>query len=171
MRSPARSVRIIVISAVFGLLVSGAMLTKAGAQADTSYSTSDYAGRLLTLVNAARAEHGLRPLVLAPGTTMVAWGWTEHLADQRALSHNQKLGRQLATHGSSRWRVYGENVGVGSADDPDGLFAAYMHSPEHRANILNRSYRYVGLAVVFTGTRSWNTFDFVDVYGSHSAHH
>jgi hypothetical protein len=155
-----------VVLTVVGLLVGGAFCTRAGAHAAASYDTSAYAARLLALVNDARAQHGLRPLVLAPGTTTVAWDWTQHLADDRTLSHNGRLGRQLASHGSSRWRVYGENVGVGSVEDPDGLFEAYMHSPEHRANILNPDYRFVGLAVVFTGSRSWNTFDFVDVYGS-----
>lgn len=171
MSRPAQSLRLTLVSAVTGLVVAGALLTTAGAHAETSYSTSSYAGRLLGLVNDARAQLGLQPLVLAMGTTTVAWGWTEHLAQVHALSHNQHLGRQLSTHGSSRWRVYGENVGVGSTDDPDGLFDAYMHSPEHRANILNRDYRYVGVAVVFTGSRSWNTFDFVDVYGMQAMHH
>ena len=166
MRSPAQSLRLTVVGGLVGLLTATALLTTAGAHAATSYDTTSYSARLLALVNTARDQHGLRPLVFATGTTMVAWDWTQHLADKQALSHNQRLGRQLATHGSSRWRVYGENVGVGSADDPDGLFEAYMHSPEHRANILNADYRYVGVAVVFTDSRSWNTFDFVDVYGN-----
>jgi uncharacterized protein YkwD len=165
MSRPARSARNVLISAVIGLLATAAMLTTAGAQAAASYDTSSYAARLLDLVNIARSQHGLRPLVRAPGTTTVAAAWTQHLADDRALSHNSQLGRQLAAHGSKSWRVYGENVGVGSATDPDGLFKAYWNSPEHRANILNRSYRYVGVAVLLTGSRAWNTFDFVDVYG------
>jgi hypothetical protein len=41
-----------------------------------------------------------------------------------------------------------------------------MHSPEHRANILTGEYRFVGVAVMFTGTHAWNTFDFVDVYST-----
>jgi uncharacterized protein YkwD len=171
MSRPAQSLRLTLVSALVGLLAASALLTTAGAHAATSYDTSSYAGRLLTLVNGARAQVGLRPLVLAMGTTTVAWSWTQHLADAGALSHNQHLGRDLSTHGSSRWRIYGENVGVGAASDPDGLFEAYMHSPEHRANILNRDYRYVGVAVVFTGSRSWNTFDFVDVYGLQSTPH
>src|SRR4051794_34349224 len=165
MSRPARSARIALISVVAGLLAVAAMLTTAGAQAAASYDTSSYAARLLDLVNVARSQHGLRALVQTPGTTTVAAAWTQHLADNRALSHNSQLGRQLATHGSKSWRVYGENVGVGSATDPDGLFSAYWKSPEHRANILNGAYRYVGVGVLLTDSRSWNTFDFVDVYG------
>jgi uncharacterized protein YkwD len=165
MSRPASSARLVLVSAVAVLLATVAALTTVGAQAATPYDASSYGARLLDLVNMARAQHGLRPLVLASGTTAVAAGWTQHLADSKSLSHNGQLGRQLSSHGSRAWRVYGENVGVGSATDPDGLFAAYWKSPEHRANILNGDYRYVGVAVVLTGSRAWNTFDFVDVYG------
>ena len=172
MSRPASSARLVLVSAVASLLAAIAVLTNVSAQAAQSFDTSSYAARLLELVNAARAQHGLQPLTQAPGTTAVAAGWTQHLADTRALSHNGLLGRQLEVHGSRAWRTYGENVGMGAADDPDALFTAYWNSPEHRANILNGDYRYVGVAVVFTGSRSWNTFDFVDVYGQvQSVHH
>jgi hypothetical protein len=154
-----------VVSAIVGLFVAAVLLTASGAQA-APYSTSSYTGRLLALVNGAREQHGLRPLALTGGTTTVASDWTRHLAASGTLSHNPQLGEQLSAHGSRNWGTYGENVGVGGADDPDNLFNAYMNSPEHRANILNSSYRYVGVAVVFTGSQAWNTFDFVDAYGA-----
>lgn len=165
MRRPAPSASSVVTTAVLGLLVAAMLLTSAGAQAGTGTPAS-YASRLLALVNGAREQHGLQPLELATGTTEVATGWTQHLASARSLSHNPDLEQQLATHGSSDWHVYGENVGVGTSDDPDGLFTAYMKSPEHRANILTADYRYVGVAVVFGGSRAWNTFDFVDAYAT-----
>jgi uncharacterized protein YkwD len=159
-----------VVALAMGLVAATALVTATGAQA-ASYSTSSYAARLLAQVNDAREQHGLQPLTLAAGTTTVAAGWTEHLAGVQALSHNPSLAGDLASHGSRRWSTYGENVGVGSPSDPDGLFAAYMNSPEHRDNILTSSYRFVGVAVVFSGSRAWNTFDFVDVYGTASAPH
>ena len=163
MRSPAASARSIVIATMAGVLVAIALTTSVGASA-SSYTTTAYAARLLALVNDARQQHGERPLTLTSGTTDVAWAWTQHLAAARALSHNPHLAHDLSTHGSQRWLTYGENVGMGDAEDPDGLFDAYMSSPEHRANILNGDYRYVGVSVLFTGSRSWNTFDFVDAY-------
>ena len=41
-----------------------------------------------------------------------------------------------------------ENIayGSGGAGSPRGIVAAWMHSPEHRANILNGSYRHIGVA-------------------------
>src|SRR5262249_22018918 len=56
----------------------------------------------------------------------------------------------------------------GPSSNADALFTAYMNSPEHRANILDPSYRYLGIATVFTGSYSWNTMDFVDQYSGTS---
>lgn len=154
------------------LVISGVAATYAvapGAHAARPLTASEYAARLLDLVNQARALHGLHELQTAAGTGTVAASWTDRLAAGRALSHNPHLAHDLATHGSSSWRVYGENVGVGEVENPDDLFTAYMHSPEHRDNILTREYRYVGVAVVFAGNHAWNTFDFVDVYSSGSS--
>ena len=167
MRRSAHALRTSVL-ALLALFAAGLALLAPSASA-ASYSTSSYASRLLSLVNATRADHGLGALRLADGTTAVAADWTAHMAGAQLLSHNPALRNQLETHGSSDWTTYGENVGQGFASDPDGLFRAYMQSPEHRANILTAGYRYVGVAVSFTGKTSWNTFDFVDTYGTPAA--
>jgi uncharacterized protein YkwD len=171
MRPPAVAIRIssrtalVVLVAAFAGIVT--MVLPAPAHA-ASYSTSSYASRLLSLVNQARQQHGLRPLTATSGTGSVAAAWTSHLASAHQLSHNPNLAHDLSTHGSSNWMTYGENVGEGASGNPDALFNAYMNSPEHRDNILTSAYRYVGVAVVFTGRTSWNTFDFVDAYGSNT---
>ena len=149
---------------ILGAIASFVVLAAPSAHAAT-YSTSSYGSRLLQLVNQARSSNGLHTLTLASGTTTVAAGWTQHLAQQGALSHNPNLASQLESHGSPNWTIYGENVGQGAPTNPDQLFNAYMQSPEHRANILEARYRYVGVAVVFSGSYAWNTFDFVDQYG------
>ena len=149
---------------ILGAIASFIVLAAPSAHAAT-YSTSSYGSRLLQLVNQARSSNGLHTLTLASGTTTVAAGWTQHLSQQGALSHNPNLASQLESHGSPNWTIYGENVGQGAPTNPDQLFNAYMQSPEHRANILEARYRYVGVAVVFAGGYAWNTFDFVDQYG------
>jgi len=120
----------------------------------------------VTLVNQARAQHGLRALSVAGGTTTVAAGWSSHMASSRTLAHNPNLQSQLEAHGSPNWTTYGENVGEGPSSSADNLFTAYMNSPEHRANILGSGYRYIGIATVFSSGVAWNTMDFVDQYGS-----
>jgi uncharacterized protein YkwD len=153
-----------ILSAIVSFLVVAAPSAHAA-----TYSTSSYGSRLLQLVNQARSSNGLHTLTLTSGTSTVAAGWTQHLANQGALSHNPNLASQLESHGSPNWTIYGENVGQGAPTNPDQLFNAYMQSPEHRANILEARYRYVGVAVVFAGGYAWNTFDFVDQYGGSTA--
>jgi uncharacterized protein YkwD len=156
------------IHGLVAVLVLGcvtAMVASAPRATAASVTATGYANRLLTLVNEVRAWYGLPLLIETDGTNTVASDWTQQLAAAHRLSHNPDLTHDLATHGSGTWRSCGENVGDGVVGDPDGLFAAYIHSPEHRANILDPSYQYVGVAVVFTGSRAWNTFDFVDTYG------
>ncbi|HEU5033664.1 MAG TPA: CAP domain-containing protein [Mycobacteriales bacterium] len=171
-RSAHRRVVIALTAVGAGLLaafapVAGASTGAANAAgAASSYTPSSYAVRLLQLVNGARAEDGLRSLQPAAGTTTVAAHWTDHLATTQTLAHNPQLRHDLETHGSPNWTAYGENVGRGTPDDPDALFRAYMASPEHRANILTGAFRYVGVAVDFSGGLAWNTFDFVDSYGA-----
>src|SRR3954451_14927982 len=158
MRRPAIAALLATIAGLFAMLAPSA--SAAG------YTTSGYASRLLSLVNQARADNGLSALQFAGGTATVAANWTAHMASSRTLAHNPNLRSQLESHGSNNWTTYGENVGQGYTSSPDGLFRAYMQSPEHRANILTGAYRYVGVAVSFTGKLAWNTFDFVDAYGA-----
>jgi len=129
-----------------------------------------FASRLVELINQARTQHGLRALTVTSGTSTVAANWTEHLDRAQALSHNPDLGPQLESHGSPDWTMYGENVGDGPTSSADTLFNAYMNSPEHRDNILGSKYRYLGIGVVFDGSTAWNTLDFVDQYGTSTAH-
>ncbi len=67
------------------------------------------------------------------------------------FSHNTK-GRnegaceRLRRYGY-RWRLCGENIawGSGSKGSPNSRFQAWMNSPGHRANILKRGFREVGI--------------------------
>jgi uncharacterized protein YkwD len=135
------------------------------AEASTSVMTptvSPFDQTLLRDINNARAARGVRPLTLVAGTTDVAHRWSCHLAGYRVLAHNPNLRRALERHGSANWTTYGENIArQASGYGADHLFHRYMHDPEHRANILNRSFRYVGVWSKRSSGRRWNTTDFV----------
>ena len=156
------------------LFVTAALASVAGTiivaapSASAESSASAFTSRLVTLVNEARAQHGLRSLSVASGTSSVAAGWSSHMASTGTLAHNPYLQSQLESHGSPNWTTYGENVGEGPTSSADKLFTAYMNSPEHRANILGSGYRYLGIATSFSGSLAWNTMDFVDQYGTTS---
>ena len=150
----------VVLAALLGI----AALLAPSATAESSPSA--YADRLVSLINQARADQGLRALSVTSGTSTVALTWTRHLDAQQSLSHNPDLGPQLEAHGSPNWTAYGENVGQGPTTSADDVFKAYMNSPEHRDNILNPRYRYLGIGVIFDNSVAWNTLDFVDQYST-----
>ena len=149
---------------LLAVLLGLAALLAPSAKAESSPAA--YADRLVSLINQARVDQGLRALTVTSGTSTVALNWTHHLDAQQSLSHNPDLGRQLESHGSPNWTAYGENVGEGPTSSADDVFKAYMNSPEHRDNILNARYRYVGIGVVFDNSVAWNTLDFVDQYST-----
>jgi uncharacterized protein YkwD len=55
----------------------------------------------------------------------------------------------------TNWVWLGENVGVGST--VDSLHVAFMHSPEHKDNILFSKYRHVGVGTRQRNGRLWVT--------------
>ncbi|MGN6333977.1 MAG: CAP domain-containing protein [Motilibacteraceae bacterium] len=113
-------------------------------------ATRAYEARILTLVNAQRARHHLRPLVLSTCPDRFATRWSAHLAVAGGLSH-QSLWTILR---SCPARAAGENVGWTTAS-ADAMVRMWMSSPGHRANILSAKYHRLGLGVARTSTGRW----------------
>jgi uncharacterized protein YkwD len=158
----ARTVGVVAATAGLCSLATtvGPMTQSASAGTYVTLSSFDHA--LLSDINHARAARGIRQLIVVAGTTDVAHGWSCKLASLRYLAHNPNLSSQLDTHGSPNWTAYAENVGVvSSASGADALFRAYMNSAPHRANILDPSYKYIGVFTKRTSAFRWNTLDFV----------
>lgn len=120
---------------------------------------------MVRLVNAARLRAGLPGLHLAPGYVDVARRWSRAMAARHTLVHNPRLAANLAVAGGQTWRVIGENVAYGYSAGV--VFGMYMRSAPHRANILGRSYRYVGVGWVEAGSgRGYTTLVFANSYSS-----
>src|SRR3954451_6482625 len=148
-------------------LVFGATATTVGplvgpAAASSTVSLSAFDARLLADINHARAAHGIRKLIVVAGTTDVAHGWSCRMQSIHSLLHNPSLQSLLESHGSSNWTTYGENIGMlPRAGSADRLFHAYMARPPHRANILDPSFKYIGVWTKRGSVSKWNTLDFV----------
>jgi uncharacterized protein YkwD len=109
------------------------------------------------LVNRERARHGERALIADRRLTRAARShshdmavrhYFEHVSPdgQTPLQRIQESGFLPAGHGY----LIGENIawGSGTLSTPAQIVRAWMHSPGHRANILNRRFRYTGMGVV-----------------------
>lgn len=107
-------------------------------------------GAFVSMINSARASAGLPALSSRSDLTSVAAAWSRQMAASGTLAHNPALASQV-----SGYRYVGENVGYGP--DAATIHRAFMDSPSHRANVLDRDYTQVGVAVVESGGRLWVT--------------
>ncbi|HEU4676486.1 MAG TPA: CAP domain-containing protein [Motilibacteraceae bacterium] len=123
----------------------------------TSTSGRDaFVARVLQLVNAQRASHGLRPFTLSSCAGRFAQPWADHLATAGALSH-QSLTTVLTSCGA---HTAGENVGYTTLG-ADDLVARWMASAPHRANILNPAFTSIGLGATRADGRWYGVQDFL----------
>jgi len=94
----------------------------------------------LAALNADRVANGLKRLTPQAQIQGKAQAWAQRLAQAGALSHSV-----LTDNVPACWRALGENVGYGPTVAT--IENAYMHSPHHRANILNASFTQAGVGV------------------------
>lgn len=117
-------------------------------------SNSSMEAQFVAKMNAARQANGLRPYTVSSDLTSVARQHSNAMASQSRLYHNPSLTSQV-----QNWQAVGENVGDGPT--VDDIHTAFMHSPEHRANILDHDFTQVGVGVtVDSSGQVWVTEDF-----------
>jgi uncharacterized protein YkwD len=112
------------------------------------------------LVNAYRAEKGLRPLKLNPKLSDAARRHSEDLAKSDRISH-------FGSDGSDAWervrksgygaRMTAENVGTGQ-QSLDEVFHGWQKSKDHNANLLLKDADEMGVAMVYNPKTQFKTF-------------
>lgn len=113
---------------------------------------SDTEKLLFDSVNRERAAKELRLLKWDEGLNRAARKHAELMAEQNLLLHRLPEEADLAT----RAREAGVNFSritenIGMAAFPGGFHEGWMHSPGHRANILDAAVDSIGIAVVEGG--------------------
>jgi uncharacterized protein YkwD len=160
------------------LLLTPAAVAHAAPQSATAASTCsgsdlDPATADLAAVRAAivclhskiRAQHGLPLLKENARLRRAAVGHSSSMVSQRYFDHSGPSGTNMLDRAvdaryvrrDGDWSL-GENIawGTGSAATATSIMRSWMASPGHRANILRRSYREVGVGIV-TGVPSGGT--------------
>ncbi|MFI9390076.1 CAP domain-containing protein [Streptomyces bauhiniae] len=116
--------------------------------------------RVVELVNAERAKVGCSPVELNSTLTKAAQDHSADMAAHNTMSHTGSDGSDPGsriTAAGYQWSAYGENVAYGYAT-PEQVMAGWMDSPGHRENILNCSYKEIGVGLAQPG--SYWTQDF-----------
>lgn len=92
---------------------------------------------LLRLVNDHRLNKGLAPLLPSTRVADAARAHARHMIDHRFFDHSAPEGLtpgQRLALATVDWSSVGENIAAGYST-PQGVFEAWLASPEHRANI------------------------------------
>lgn len=112
-----------------------------------SQAVRAYEQEVVRLVNAQRAQNGLKPLAENWELSRVARYKSADMAGKRYFSHESPTYgspyQMMRSFGIS-FRSAGENIAYGQRT-PAAVVGAWMNSSGHRANILNSSYTHIGV--------------------------
>ncbi|MFF9899451.1 sigma-70 family RNA polymerase sigma factor [Streptomyces longispororuber] len=120
------------------------------------------ARQVLSLVNAERAKAGCGPLT---HNSKLATAAQRHSADMRArnyFDHTSPDGTdpgQRITAAGYKWSTYGENIARGQ-QSAAAVMKSWMNSDGHRANILNCSFKELGVGIEEGSGGPWWTQNF-----------
>ncbi|MFF4554706.1 sigma-70 family RNA polymerase sigma factor [Streptomyces sp. NPDC001422] len=129
-----------------------------GAQAAPSGTVA----QVVALVNKERAAAGCGPLTENADLEEAALDHSEDMAARDFFDHSNPDGEdpgQRITAAGYRWSTYGENIARGQ-QTPESVMDSWMNSPGHRANILNCSFKNIGVGVHKGSGGPWWTQDF-----------
>ncbi|MFF9197659.1 sigma-70 family RNA polymerase sigma factor [Streptomyces sp. NPDC014779] len=115
------------------------------------------AQQVIDLTNAERAKAGCGPLTAHPLLTRAAQGHSDDMAARNFFDHTNPDGADpgdRVTATGYQWSTYGENIAKGQRT-PAEVMDAWMNSPGHRANILNCSFKEIGIGIHDAGGPYW----------------
>jgi uncharacterized protein YkwD len=130
------------------------------APAFAAISLTKYENQLVTAVNKQRAKHGLHALRLNAKLVDAARAHSTDMGEQKYFEHNSPDGETWSSRivrygytreGCSYWKA-GENIYYGSGlySSPYVAVKAWMGSKAHRAVILTKVFREIGVGAVKT---------------------
>jgi uncharacterized protein YkwD len=119
-------------------------------------SVADAREALLCLMNAQRTARGLGRLKAQPALAVVAGRFARQMVRDRFFDHTSPGGSTMVSRikgttylrHAQRWTV-GENLawGTGTLATPRATVEAWMHSADHRANLLDRNFTDAGIGI------------------------
>ena len=146
------------------LAVAALASTSAAASAQTPAAATQRAtaleAALVTTINSVRREHGLKPLTSSAKLSRAATQHTREMGADGYFEHESfdstPFWKRIERwYPSKKWRSWsvGENLVYSSPDlNARDAVDMWMHSPEHRANMLSRTWREIGVSAIHFGS-------------------
>ena len=128
-------------------LVVGALVGLGGrSEAASTSSREVLRNSIVHLTNVARVAHGCRPLKQSSHLERAAQAHANDMASKHYFAHNSANGtlwwKRIMHYGYSD--PGGENIARGFAST-SSVVTAWLHSPEHRRNIMNCQFKRIGV--------------------------
>ncbi|MDN5859407.1 MAG: CAP domain-containing protein [Pseudonocardia sp.] len=108
---------------------------------------------VVTATNAERARHGLAPLTVDTRLTTAARAHSADMVNRGFFAHDDPDGRGVdhrVRAAGYAFSVVAENIAAGQRGAAE-VVAGWMNSPGHRANILHRDVRQIGVGTATGG--------------------
>ena len=148
-----RHARIVALAvAILALALPAAASACEGANEQPTVASLDVTEHAtLCLVNRERTSRGIRKLRRNSRLDLASARHARSMAARNFFEHGNFVGRIRSANYLRGVRGYrlGENIawGSGSLGTPAEIVDAWMHSPGHRANILQRGFREIGIGI------------------------
>ncbi|MGW7074859.1 sigma-70 family RNA polymerase sigma factor [Streptomyces sp. NPDC054866] len=136
--------------------------TSSAPQAPEAPAGNSYSEEVTRLANAERAKSGCGPLTLNSKLGDAAQGHSNDMAERDFFDHTNPDGEDpgdRVTAAGYKWSTYGENIAAGQRT-PSAVMDSWMNSSGHRANILNCSFKEIGIGYRQGSGGPWWTQNF-----------
>ena len=147
-----RALIAVLVAATFALAAPASASACPGANELPHVGSIETAERAtFCLINRERTTRGLRKLRRNGRLDLASVRHARAMAARNYFAHGNYVGRIKSANylrGARSWRL-GENIAWGSGElsTPAEIMDAWMNSPGHRANILHRGFREVGVGI------------------------
>jgi hypothetical protein len=135
------------------------------------YASSITVSQIIEGTNKERGAKGLVALTYNEKLSQAAAGKARDMFVEQYWAHTSPSGKEpwdFIKNANYGYKVAGENL-ARDFDSTSLMIAAWMHSPTHKANIMNPRYRDIGLAVVDGKLNGVETTLVVQMFGTLSS--
>lgn len=133
---------------------SGADVFEERNETPNGTTTSAQAEEILRLVNNERSKQGLQPLTLSEKLTSIANVKAADMRDRNYFDHTSPTYGspfEMLQHFGVSYTAAGENIAAGQKT-AEGVMTDWLNSSGHRANIMNKEYKELGVGYVTGGS-------------------
>lgn len=148
----------------FGVVLTSVRIQRPEVLGQTSISADE----IINLTNAQRSANGLEALTFNPLLAQAAVSKAANMFAENYWAHNSPSGKTpwvFITAAGYKYVYAGENL-ARDFTDAGSVVDAWMNSPSHRENILDKNFKEIGVAVADGNLTGHNGILIVQMFGS-----